>query len=151
MTTTATSPAAAGTPARGPADAPAWDLLLVLLGAPYAGDTVSTALAWTGAAVAGGARVQVWTCGYATSLSQAALGHVKAPHPVRRDEDHPTSVAWLDAFVTAHPDRARWLVCRFCSEERGQGPHVPSARVRPAMAFVRHVRESAATVVVGVV
>ncbi|QCB92295.1 hypothetical protein [Cellulomonas shaoxiangyii] len=132
-------------------DAPAWDLLLVLLGAPYAGDTVSTALTWARAAVAAGTRVQVWTCGYATSLSQAALGHAKVAHPLRRHEEHPTSVAWLDALVAEHPDRVRWLVCRFCSEERGQGPHVPAVRVRPAMSFVRHVRESAKTVVVGVV
>ncbi len=137
-------------PAAPPPAAPAWDLLVVLLGAPHVDDQVSTALTWADVAAAGGARVQVWTCGHATGLSQAVLGDVKPPSVLDRDRVDPTSAAWLAAFVARHGDRARWLVCRYCSEERGSSEHVAAARVRPSAAFVRHVRESAKTVVVGV-
>lgn len=141
-------PAGAGSAARPDA---AWDLLVVLLGAPHARDEVSTALRWAHAAARRGGRVQVWTCGHATLLTGAALGEEKPTNVLDWAGRAETSATWATRFVEEHEGRTRWLVCRFCSDERGAGTHVAVARVRPATAFARHVRESARTLVVGVI
>jgi sulfur relay (sulfurtransferase) complex TusBCD TusD component (DsrE family) len=132
------------------ASAPAWDLLLVAMGAPYADDTVSTMLRLADASAARGGRVQVWTCGWATMLTQRSLGATKPRNALEWGTEYPSSAAWVQDFLLRHEGRTRWLSCRFCSEERGALDHVPEVRVRPAMSFARHVGESAKTVLVGV-
>ena len=128
-----------------------WDLLVVLMGAPYADDGVSTALRWVESVARAGGRVQVWTCGYATLLTQRALGESK-PRDVLGTTSPPlSSAAWVDSLIASSSGRARWLSCRYCSEERGATDHVDAVRVRPATAFHRHVGESAKTVVAGVI
>ncbi|MBF6216470.1 hypothetical protein IU487_36465, partial [Nocardia puris] len=46
------------------------DVLLALMGAPHASDLITTALRMVQALLEQGGRVQVWTCGYATTLTQ---------------------------------------------------------------------------------
>ncbi|MGF1662371.1 MAG: hypothetical protein ACFCVG_07845 [Kineosporiaceae bacterium] len=138
-------------PSVDPAAPPDWDLMLALMGAGYADDGVSTALDWVAAAAAAGGRVQVWACGYATLLTQRALGRTKPRNAMDWDAEHLTTATWATDLLARHPGSVRWLACRFCSDERGAVDHVPAVRVRPAMSFGRHVAESAKTVFVGVI
>lgn len=129
---------------------PTWDLLLVAMGTPFSDDSISTMLRLAEAAAARGGRVQIWTCGYSTMLTQRALGATKPSNAFDWDARYPSSAAWAAGFLTRHEGRTRWLSCRFCSEERGATDHLAEVTVRPAMAFGRHVAESAKTVFVGV-
>jgi hypothetical protein len=127
-----------------------WDLLVVAMGSPNVDDSISTMLRVIEAAAARGGRVQVWTCGYATMLTQRGLGLSKPRNALDWNTEHPSTARWVTSFLQAHPDTTRWLSCRFCSDERGAVDHIPQVRLRPAMAFGRHVGESAKTVLVGV-
>jgi hypothetical protein len=128
-----------------------WDLLVAVMGTPYASDATTTMLRWVDAAAAGGARVQVWTCGYATMLTQRALGAEKPRNAMAWNEDYPTSATVVQEMLARHEGHLRWLSCRFCSDERGALDHVEPVRLRPAFSFGNHVRESGKTVFVGVI
>lgn len=126
-----------------------WELLVAVMGAPYSTDATSTMLRWVDAAARRDGRVQVWTCGYATLLTQRAIGLLKEPNPVDRGREHPTVLARIEQMLADRPT-LRWLSCRFCSAERGALQHIDAVRLRPALGFGSHVRESAKTVFVGV-
>ncbi|WP_369137437.1 hypothetical protein [Modestobacter versicolor] len=128
-----------------PAD---WDLLVAVMGAPYDSDATSTVLRWVDAATRRDARVQVWTCGYATLLTQRSTGPVKEPNPLDRTREHATARGRIEQLLAERPT-LQWSSCRFCSTERGALDHIDAVRLRPALSFGSHVRESAKTVFVG--
>lgn len=125
-----------------------WDLLVAVMGAPYSTDATSTMLRWVDATAGRDGRVQVWTCGYATLLTQRTTGLVKEPDVLDRTREHPTVRARIEQMLAERPT-LRWLSCRFCSTERGALEHIDAVRLRPALSFGSHVRESAKTVFVG--
>lgn len=146
-TATATTGTATGSD-RGGSARPRWDLLVAVMGAPYSTDATSTMLRWVAATAQAGRRVQVWTCGYATLLTQRNLGRTKESNALEWGTTYPTSSAHVEDLLERHPG-LRWLSCRFCSSERGALDHLDAVQVRPALSFGNHVRESAKTVFVG--
>lgn len=128
-----------------------WDLMLAAMGAPHASGQTTSLLRLARAALEGDARVRVWTCGYATMLTAASLGEAKPRNVLDWDGDYPSTAALVRGLLAAHPGRAQWLACRFCSEERGAVPHIPEVTVETPMRFGRHVAAASKALFLGVV
>lgn len=128
-----------------------WDLLLAVMGAPHASDMVTTVLRLVDASLRHGARVQVWTCGYATLLTQRSLGQEKPRNLHDLGTDCPTTATLVGGMIAEAAGSLAWHVCRFCGDERGASEHVPGVRVRPPFSFADQVRSATKTVFVGVI
>jgi len=127
------------------------DVLLVLMGAPHTCDMVTSSLRLTQALLGRGGRVQVWTCGYATTLTHASLGENKPRNVVDWSRDYPSSATLVRELLTGSQGRLSWYSCRFCAEERGAAEQIPQIRVRPPFKFGEHVAAAAKTVFVGTI
>lgn len=130
---------------------PRCDLLLAVMGAPHASDLTTTVLRLTQALLDRDATVQVWTCGYATLLTQASLGPAKPRNVLDWTREYPTTAALIEDMVAAHPGRLAWYSCRFCSQERGVTEHVAAVRVRTPFRFGEHVAAADRTLFLGVI
>ena len=125
------------------------DLFVALMTAPYAADTVTTVLRLVDAALRRQARVQVWTCGYATTLTARTVGTVK-PRDLRDlSAVHPSTATLVGELLAGYPDRLRWQVCRFCSEDRGVPDQIPAVSVLDFSKFRSCVRSARRTVYIG--
>ncbi|MGW2254455.1 hypothetical protein ACWCXH_30330 [Kitasatospora sp. NPDC001660] len=130
---------------------PHTDVLITLMGAPHASDQVTTALRLTQALLERGATVQVWTCGYATLLTQKSLGPDKPRNLADWNRDYPSLTALAEELLTAHPDRLHWYGCRFCSDDRGAVDHLPQVVLRPPAGYAANVAAADKTLLMGVI
>jgi hypothetical protein len=130
---------------------PRTDLLFAVMGAPHASDLTTTLIRLVRATSQAGGSVAVWTCGYATTLTQASLGPGKPRDVLNWETDHPSTAAIVDGLLAEDPAGIHWFACRFCSEERGVAGHIPSVRVRPPFRFVDHVQAATKTMFLGVI
>ncbi|MGW7357580.1 hypothetical protein ACWGI0_13335 [Streptomyces sp. NPDC054802] len=130
---------------------PETDVLITLMGAPHGSDRVTTALRLTQALLERGASVQVWTCGYATLLTQRALGPDKPRNLADWNRDYPSTAALAEELLNAFPGRLYWYGCRFCSDDRGAAEHLPQVVLRPPAGYAANVAAAAKTVLVGVI
>lgn len=121
------------------------------MGAPHGSDQVTSALRLTQALLERGASVQVWTCGYATLLTQRALGPDKPRNLADWNRDHPSTAALAEELLTAFPGRLYWYGCRFCSDDRGAAEHLPQVVLRPPAGYAANVAAAGKTVLVGVI
>ncbi len=127
------------------------DVLVAVMGAPHASDMTTTLVRLLHGVADLGARVQVWTCGYATLLTQRSLGESKPRNLVDWSRRHPTTAAVVRDLLEHRAGQVTWYACRFCSEERGVAEHIPEVRVRPPLRFADHVASAGKTLFVGVV
>ncbi len=127
------------------------DLLFVVVGTPHESDMTTTLMRLLHASLDLGGRVQVWTCGYATMLTQRSLGEGKPRNLVAWSQHYPSTATLVADLVNEREGRLGWYVCRFCSEERGATEHIPEAQVRPALKFANHVTSARKTVFMGVI
>lgn len=132
--------------------APAGDrtLFLALIGPPYESDQLTTALRIADEAVRQEHRVTVWTCGYSTALTTAALGPTRPRNASRWDARHPSTAAVVAGLLEWAGDRLEWLVCRYCAEERGTLDQMTAVRVRPPYEFMRRATTADVALVLGV-
>ncbi|MER6618229.1 hypothetical protein [Streptomyces xantholiticus] len=130
---------------------PETDVLITLMGAPHGSDQVTSALRLTQALLERGASVQVWTCGYATLLTQRALGPDKPRNLADWNRDHPSTAALAEELLTAFPGRLYWYGCRFCSDDRGAAEHLPQVVLRPPAGYAANVAAAGKAVLVGVI
>lgn len=125
------------------------DVLLVLTAAPYASDTVTTVLRLTDALLRAKAAVRVWSCGYATMLTQRVLGEAKPRDVTDLARSHPTTLTLVAGLLAAYPDTLSWDVCAFCSGDRGASEHLPPVRVRPSSRLAHAVAHAGKTIYIG--
>jgi len=130
---------------------PRTDVLITLMGAPHADDLTTTTLRLIEAMLARGGRVQVWACGYATLLTQRALGASKPRNPGDWATDYPSTAAVVEALLDEYPDRLFWYGCRFCSDDRGAVDHLPRVRLRAPAGYAANVAAAAKTMLFGVI
>jgi sulfur relay (sulfurtransferase) complex TusBCD TusD component (DsrE family) len=119
---------------------PRSDVLIKLLGPPYAADMVTSALRLSGALLDRGASVQVWTCGYATSLTTAGLGDAKPRNVLDWSRVFPSTSTLVAELLAAHSGRLHWFVCRACATERGTADQMATVRLRSPSRFWEHVQ-----------
>ncbi|HEY0168573.1 MAG TPA: hypothetical protein VGB75_16130 [Jatrophihabitans sp.] len=125
-------------------------LFLGLIGAPYESDQLTTALRIADEAVRQQHRVTVWTCGYATALTTAALGPTRPRNANDWDVRYPSTAALASGLLDWAGDSLDWLVCRYCAEERGTLDQMPGVRVRPPYEFMRRAVAADTSLVFGV-
>ncbi|MFD1147567.1 hypothetical protein [Saccharothrix hoggarensis] len=129
---------------------PSTDVLITLMGAPHADDTVTSAIRLVQAMLARGGRVQVWTCGYATMLTQRSLGDSKPRNLADWSAEYPTTTALVSELLEAFPEQLFWYGCRFCSDDRGATDHLPGVVLRAPAKYADNVAAAAKTVLIGV-
>ncbi|WP_326686080.1 MULTISPECIES: hypothetical protein [unclassified Streptomyces] len=129
---------------------PRTDVLIKLLGAPHRTELVTSALRLTQALLDRGARVQIWACGDATTLTSTSLGDSKPPDLTDPGTDHPSTAQLVRELLAAHPDALYWYVCRFCRADRGAGVQLSEVRERPPARFWAHVEASDKVLAMGV-
>ncbi|MGP3973976.1 hypothetical protein ACTWQF_07975 [Streptomyces sp. 8N114] len=125
-------------------------MLIKLLGAPHQTELVTSALRLTQALLDRGAKVQIWTCGDATTLTSTALGDSKPLDLTDPDADHPSTALLVRELLAAHPDALYWYACRFCCADRGAGEQISEVRERPPARFWAHVEASEKVLAMGV-
>ncbi|MFD9375454.1 hypothetical protein ACFWBH_07915 [Streptomyces sp. NPDC059999] len=130
---------------------PHTDVLITLMGAPHASDQVTSALRLTQALLERGATVQVWTCGYATLLTQRALGRDKPRDLADWNREHPSTATLAEELLTAYEGRLYWYGCRFCSDDRGAVDHLPQVVLRPPGGYAANVAAADKTLLLGVI
>ncbi|MEU8893056.1 hypothetical protein [Streptomyces sp. NPDC048442] len=130
---------------------PHTDVLITLMGAPHDSDQVTTALRLTQSLLERGAAVQVWTCGYATMLTQRALGPEKPRNLADWNREYPSTAALAQELLAAFPDRLYWYGCRFCSDDRGVVDHLPEVVLRPPGGYAANVAAATKTILMGVI
>lgn len=130
---------------------PPTDVLITLMGAPHADDTTTSAVRLVQAMLKQGARVQVWTCGYATMLTQRALGESKPRNLADWSVDYPSTTALVVELLNAFPDSLFWYGCRFCSDDRGAGEHLPGVVLRAPARYADNVAAAGKTLLLGVI
>jgi len=125
-------------------------LFLGLIGTPYASDLLTSAVRIAEEAVRQGHRVTVWTCGYATALTTAAVGPSAPRNLAAWDTRHPSPAALVRHLLAWADGELEWLVCRFCAEERGTTEQLPGVRVRPSYEFMLRADAADVSLVLGV-
>jgi sulfur relay (sulfurtransferase) complex TusBCD TusD component (DsrE family) len=129
---------------------PHTDVLLTLMGAPHASDETTSALRLAEALLRCGARIQVWTCGYATMLTQRSLGEHKPRNLADWNTAYPSTASLAGGLLESHPEQLYWYACRFCSDDRGAGDHLPQVVLRPPAGFGANAAAADKTLMVGV-
>jgi sulfur relay (sulfurtransferase) complex TusBCD TusD component (DsrE family) len=125
-------------------------VFLGLIGPPYESDQLTTALRIADEAVRQEHRVTVWTCGYSTALTAAALGPTKPRNAQTWGVRFPSTSALAIDLLEWAGGSLDWLVCRYCAEERGVLEQVPQVRVRPPYEFVQRAVAADVALVLGV-
>lgn len=128
---------------------PSTDVLLVVMGAPHEGELVTSLFRLVHALAERGSTVQVWTCGYASMLSQDALGTIKPVNVLDRHRTHPTTSTVVRSLLETFPERVYWYGCRTCSEHRGTTGHIPEVPMRRPHRFAEHVRSATKVLYMG--
>ena len=136
---------------RTPRPLPRTDVLMILMGAPHADDLVTSALRLVQAMLDAGGRVAVWTCGYATLLTQSSLGAAKPRNLADWERSYPSTAELVRDMLDTHPDRLHWYGCRFCSDDRGVVEHLPQVVLRPPAGYAANVAAAGKSVLVGVI
>lgn len=130
---------------------PHTDVLITLMGAPHASDQVTSALRLTQALLERDATVQVWTCGYATLLTQRPQGPDKPRNLAEWNRTYPSLPGLAGELLDAFPDRLHWYGCRFCSDDRGVAEHLPAVVLRPPAGYAANVAAAVKTLLIGVI
>ena len=130
---------------------PRTDLLLSVMGAAHESDRATSVLRLVQAVLDRGSSVQVWACGFATTLTTVALGRSKPRNVAALSMTYPTTAALVGGLLAGHPDRLFWYGCGMCCAERGTTDQIDGVVVRPAARYAEHVAAAGRTVLVGVI
>lgn len=125
-------------------------LFLGLIGTPYESDLFTTTVRLAGEAARQGHQVTVWACGYATALTVAAIGNVKPRNAQAWNTAYPSPAAVVALLLADGEGRIKWLVCRYCSDERGTAGQMSGVRIRPPYEFLDRAAASDTCLVLGV-
>jgi hypothetical protein len=120
-----------------------------LIGPPYESDLLTTTVRLAEEAVRQEHLVTVWTCGYATALTTAAVGPTLPRNLTMWDTAFPSPAALAAHLLDWAQGRLSWLVCRYCAQERGTLDQMRGVRVRPPYEFVQRAKAADVHLVLG--
>jgi sulfur relay (sulfurtransferase) complex TusBCD TusD component (DsrE family) len=132
------------------ASADASPVLLVVMGAPYESELVTTVFRLVDATLAKRHRLLVWTCGGATSLTVRGVGEAKPPNLLRRSTEYPSTAHVVSELMARYGPRLEWHICEQCMRERGTIDQIDGVRIQPPFRFLRFLDEAAVCMSVGV-
>jgi len=129
-------------------------LFFGVMGAPYAGEEITTLFRMIDAAIEQQHDVTVWTCGGATLLTQESTGPVLPRNLLALgtpdgERDHPTTANVIRQLMDRAQGRLRWLVCRHCMQERGALAHIPGAKVTSPFKYLHYMQAADSSLVLG--
>jgi len=142
-------PATAPAPARPRRGTRHWDLLLIVTGAPYGSDMLTTALRLAQAVLRRGGSVRIWACGYTTMVTQTHLGELKPPNLRHPDRPYPSMPTVVRQLLAGFPGQVGWIGCTACSGERGATHHIEEVRLRSPARFAQTIAASTRTIFIG--
>ena len=126
-----------------------FDVLLVLMGSPYDTDVFQSALRLAVSVCRTDASACIWACGYASTLTSAALGSEK-PRDLGDWAVRKPSTAAIVADAVRENAGLTWMVCGACAEDRAALPAHPAVVVAGLSRFSRTVAAARTTMFMGV-
>jgi hypothetical protein len=104
------------------------------------------------AALARDHAVTVWTCGWATGLTQSTLVRPLDPLAYGRDADcvYPSTAQVVQSLIRHSEGRLRWYVCRYCMEEHGAVAQIPDVEIQLPFSFNTYLVLADQSIVMGV-
>lgn len=130
-------------------DGKTWDLMVILSGAPFGDESISTALRYIEAVSEIGGHVLIWGCGFSTWLTQNGYPDTKPGNAMEWSKDYPSPQKHVSNLLDKYDATLTWIACRYCSEERNFTDHIPPVRTKLAMQIANHSRRSTKVVTVG--
>jgi hypothetical protein len=125
-------------------------LFVVFMGAPHESDTTTSLFRLLHEAIVQDLDVTVWTCGWATALTQQTLGQYKPRNLAGWNRKYPTTAAIAERLIAAGKGRLQWLVCRFCMEDRGTTKQLDCVSIVPSHKFARYLSDADSSLFMGV-
>jgi sulfur relay (sulfurtransferase) complex TusBCD TusD component (DsrE family) len=129
-------------------------IFIGVMGAPFVDELTTTLLRIVAAALEQEHETVVWTCGGATTLTNALLGRVRprnllALGTARAAHEHLTTAGLIEDLLAKPGGRLTWLVCRHCMEERGVSHHVAGVKVVSPFKFLTHLEQAGVSMIMG--
>ncbi|MFP5393284.1 MAG: DsrE family protein [Gammaproteobacteria bacterium] len=123
-----------------------------VMGTPFQSELSTTLFRMVQSALDADHQVTVWTCGYATNLTQHSLvrpndSFAAKDAPAR---NHLTTAQVAAALLHRHRGKLDWYVCRYCMEERGATQQIPEVQVKIPFTFQHYLSAADVSLVLGV-
>ena len=122
------------------------------MGTPFQSELTTTLFRMVQSALEMDHQVTVWTCGYATNLTQRSLVRPKdsfAAKDAPGTNDLSTAQV-VQALMRKHSDKLDWYVCRYCMEERGATQQIDEVQVKIPFTFQHYLSAADVSLVLGV-
>ena len=129
-------------------------IFLGVMGAPFQSELCSSVLRMAEEALKQDHTVTVWTCGYATAMTQSSLerdqdiftygGCEPQMHP-----SHPVSSV-VAGLLKRYPNRLCWYVCDYCMRERGTTQQMDGVEIKIPYTFNLYLNDADVSLVLGV-
>lgn len=123
-----------------------------VMGTPFQSELSTTLFRMVQSALDLQHQVTVWTCGYATNLTQHSLVRPKDSFAAK---DAPatndlTTAQIVQALMAKHSGSLDWYVCRYCMEERGATQQIAEVQVKIPFTFQHYLSAADVSLVLGV-
>ena len=123
-----------------------------VMGTPFQSELSTSLLRMVQSALDLQHQVTVWTCGYATCLTQHSLVRPKDSFAAK---DAPathdlTTAQIVQALLAKHSGSLDWYVCRYCMEERGATQQIAEIKIKIPFTFQHYLSAADVSLVLGV-
>lgn len=130
----------------------AQSLFLGVMGSPFDNDLATSVFRISEATLKVGKELTIWTCGYATQITQTT--NVRTVDPISsiktEDHDHHTLAQMAQALFRQYPQQLRWYVCQYCMEERGATSQIHEVEIMLPFSFNSYLSQADQSLVLGV-
>jgi hypothetical protein len=125
-------------------------LFLGVMGTPYQSELATSLFRMVHESLDQGMKVVVWTCGYATMLTQNTLVRPKDLFEPSARGPNPSTSEMARALLEYSQGRLQWYVCRYCMEERGASQQIEEVQIKIPFSFYHYLNEAETSLVMGV-
>ena len=128
-------------------------IFLGVMGTPYQSELITSLFRIVQEALHQGHEIIVWTCGYATQLTQATV--IRRPNMFDRgtaleDTHYFATTELVKSLFDFGEERLDWYVCNYCSEERGATDQIAEVKVKVPWTFNYYLNLADVSMVLGV-
>lgn len=126
-------------------------IFIGVIGDPYESDLCTSLFRMVDAAITEGHEIVVWTCCGATSLTAEALGETKPRNLMDIGAGHacPSTAHIVRGLIDEADGSLRWLVCRYCAEERGVTCQIEGVQITAPFKLIQHMNQADVAMIMG--
>lgn len=129
-------------------------LFFGIMGSPFQSELSLSVLRMTEEALRQGNQVTVWTCGYATGLTQSTMERDQNIFEDSGLEESdclslPASSV-VSAMLKKYPSTLNWYVCDYCMRERGCTHQMDGVEIKIPYTFNLYLNDADISLVLGV-